>query len=273
MFSNVIDGVEVFEVGKLQLWSWCGWTRRGYDSASSYGCEPLYVSADSLAKGRYVVIEGTAEFGRLYRRNWVVASFTSIRKAVAAVNDYVEYDAYKLGRELSLGGHVLVHYYEVWHIVDDGELWQAWEAMSDCCQRLDIQVQSMDDADVQADIRQMIADYAKAAKQRYYYVASHDYGVEFCNDVHFLLRFPTIQARDQYVDDGNWGGKRTYEPVTRERARNICPRAFGDTVTVLEVCTGRDGADIDTALDLMRDDGQYAWVRHADGTQLFDCYL
>ena len=113
-----------------------------------------------------------------------------------------------------------------------------------------------------------------AKPNRYYYVAVHDYGIDFCNDVHYLLRFPNVEDRDSYVDDEPWDGRSyKYESVTRSVARGICPRAFADNVEVLQPYTGRDVADLDTILAVMASDGTNCWVVQPDGHQVFDCYL
>lgn len=126
MFGKEIDGIEVYQVGKLQLWTWCSWSRHGYDYARSFGNYTLYCNAESLAKGKYVVLEGTVEFGRIWSKPWVVASYSSLKKAVAAVKDYQEYEYYKLGFQHSLSGNAYTHFYEIWQICDDDELWTSW---------------------------------------------------------------------------------------------------------------------------------------------------
>lgn len=126
MFGKEIDGIEVYQVGKLQLWTWCSWSRHGYDYARSFGNYTLYCNAESLAKGKYVVLEGTVEFGRIWSKPWVVASYGSLKKAVAAVKDYQEYEYYKLGFQHSLSGNAYTHFYEIWQICDDDELWTSW---------------------------------------------------------------------------------------------------------------------------------------------------
>lgn len=293
MFGKEIEGVEVYQVGKLQLWTWCSWSRHGYDYARSFGNYTLYCNAESLAKGKYVVLEGTVEFGRIWSKPWVVASFGSLKNAVAAVKDYQEYEHYKLGFQHSLSGNAYTHFYEIWQICDDDELWTSW--IYESALSLEVTDEDFDeladdaypfgdcwDASIDActpsdvcccETSGCASKVVKVSKNpRYYYAAIHKYGVEFSNDVTALVRFPSRYQRDKYVydTDEHWEGRKR-ESVTRDYARSIVPQAFANTSVVIVDCeTGSDEMIYHYATRLHAQ-GYDAWVRLPDGSQCFVC--
>lgn len=126
--DKVVDGVEVYQVGKQQLWDWCGWTSHGFDSAHSYNNEPVICHAESLRKGVYLVVGGPATFGMFWRPR-VLETCTSLKAALdwaafelAFHNDCLATwtdSRYNLGYD-----------FEIWHVVDDAELWQEWDNAS-----------------------------------------------------------------------------------------------------------------------------------------------
>lgn len=119
-FDKVVDGIDVFSVGKQQLWDWCSYNGREFT-----GWLPEHTSvisyADSLRKGIYLVVELPAVFGRVLKPQ-LIASCTSLKSAVGLALTYDEYRllACPYGSEYGCD-------YEIWHVVDDGDLWQAWD--------------------------------------------------------------------------------------------------------------------------------------------------
>ena len=121
-FHKVVDGIDVFAVGKQQLWDWCSWSSRGLD-CGGYGAA-IICYADSLRKGSYVVVESHARLGQVGKCT-VVDSFGSLRAALSTVKDYLNADAQMFAQLRT--GWLYAHDYEIWRVVDDGDLWQGWE--------------------------------------------------------------------------------------------------------------------------------------------------
>ena len=118
--------VEVYEVGKQQLWDWCGWTGRANDYHFDTS-KTIYCYADSLRKGMYLVMETSAKFGRFSPRLNVVCACSSMRGALVTVANYVDYDERHRFDVDDLHDGVILHDYEIWHVVDDFDLWGNWE--------------------------------------------------------------------------------------------------------------------------------------------------
>ena len=102
--------VDVFEVGKQQLWDWCGWPCYIGSPDTS-----MSVNVKSLRKGCYVVVEGRATFGRMGKL-WACYSCGSRRHALEVAGWYMA------SAESCASVSPYVHEYEVWHVVDDDEL-------------------------------------------------------------------------------------------------------------------------------------------------------
>lgn len=133
---RVVDGVEVFEVGKRQLWDWAHWAAAGAGNAQAWHGVPqtVEVMAESLAKGKYVVMElqfcapvafdgekPCIQDAKVILKPGAMVSTRSLRESVEYADVY-RIDGYSCG-----DGDALVALVEIWHIVDDGDLWQAWE--------------------------------------------------------------------------------------------------------------------------------------------------
>lgn len=138
--SRIQNGVEVYDVGKSQLWEWAHWAAAGAGNAQAWHGVPqtVAVEAESLAKGSYVVMElqfsgrvqDVAEMICLQDATFFVkvtakASARSLKEAVELAG------LYKISKPMttcypSYIGSVN-NLVEVWHIVDDAELWQGWE--------------------------------------------------------------------------------------------------------------------------------------------------
>ena len=152
--DKVVDGVEVYQVGKQQLWDWCAYNGREFT-----GWLPEHQSvhsyADSLRKGIYLVVEVCATFGRLGDVQ-LAQSYTSLKSAVKMARAY---DDAMTACVLVRGGR-LAYGYEVWHVVDDAELWfseQGYAADERVEQeRIDAQLDAWDcDFDVLESLRQL----------------------------------------------------------------------------------------------------------------------
>lgn len=123
-FDKVVDGIDVISVGKQQLWDWCSYNGREFT-----GWLPEHSSvlsyADSLRKGIYLVVELPATFGRVSKPQ-LIASCTSLKSAVSLA---LTYDEYRLQRACPSGCEYGCDY-EIWHVVDDSDLWDSWELES-----------------------------------------------------------------------------------------------------------------------------------------------
>ena len=137
---KVVDGVEVFEVGKQQLWHWAHWAVSGPNNAAKW--DSIYgsvdVLSDSLAKGRYLVVSlnfavgcilDTIDDSCIQDANivgivTVVSNYRSQRAAVET-SKILAADINSAKSKTDYGNLYTV--VEVWHVVDDGDLWQAWD--------------------------------------------------------------------------------------------------------------------------------------------------
>lgn len=99
--------VEVFAVGVEQV---SDLVRDG--RLRDFTHDGMYVPCD----GDYVVVECAGCLGYVSRPRLVV-SYVSLDKALAAAAAYLAGDART----------TYAHDYEVWHVCDDDDLWQAWE--------------------------------------------------------------------------------------------------------------------------------------------------
>ena len=91
---------------------------------------------------------------------------------------------------------------------------------------------------------------------RYYYAATHHYGIDFGNDFGTLYRFTTKTARDEWVDREQdseiaFDGNMKTEDITSAAARRHFPVAFRHDVF---------------------DDSDCGWVRHDDGRLSYDIW-
>lgn len=120
-FDKVVDGIDVFSVGKQQLWDWCSYNGREFT-----GWLPEHTSvisyADSLRKGIYLVVELPAAFGRVLKPQ-LIASYTSLKSAVSLARTYDEYRLLACPYGCEYGCD-----YEIWHVVDDSDLWNSWDS-------------------------------------------------------------------------------------------------------------------------------------------------
>ena len=120
------DGTMVFRVGRQQLWDWTDWTCEGL----GHKTRTMWCAAESLQTGDYVVVECCACFGAVSMPH-VCGSFRSMRIAVMVRDVYMakEPDVYVRN------GIVRGHEFEIWHIVDDCELWSDWEKRANLCRQ------------------------------------------------------------------------------------------------------------------------------------------
>lgn len=123
--------VEIFEVGKEQLWRWCGHMGRCCVVEGRVVLNDRFSVMDgvSLAKGRYVLVCVCVRFGGQLGGWLVCDSFRSRRKAEAAYLGSVEHVEWSMTRYPRAVAYC--EHFEVWHIVDDAELWGTWQALVD----------------------------------------------------------------------------------------------------------------------------------------------
>lgn len=90
--------------------------------------------------------------------------------------------------------------------------------------------------------------------KRYFYAAYHRYGNRVANDVCYIVRFPTIAARDAYVLNERWDGNSYHhEAITRAEAQHLFPNAF-------RIVEDRDMLEVND----MRD-----WVQDVPGEEFY----
>lgn len=137
--SRIKDGVEVYNVGKSQLWEWAHWAAAGAGNAQKWTEDATVdVMAESLAKGSYIVME--LQFsGRVQD----VADMICVQDATFFVKVTAKASTRSLKEAVELAGLYKIskpmttcypsyigsvnNLVEVWHVVDDAELWQDWE--------------------------------------------------------------------------------------------------------------------------------------------------
>lgn len=112
MFSFNIDKIEVYDVGKSQLESWI---------KSGAVDNPVY-AAHPVVKGDYVIVQLTSTFGHMRTTPLVFTGYLSILEAVAKMPDQVELP--NPDKPWTVGYATIQ---EIWHVVDDKDLWADWE--------------------------------------------------------------------------------------------------------------------------------------------------
>lgn len=134
MFSKVVNGFEVFEVGKHQLWDWCGWGVSG----RQFGCcsMPVECNSDSLALGKYLVVEldfriqDTAATAGCFLDTIVQFSKPKVWQAERSLKSAIDFACALVitpGSHYGLSSNHIGNLIEIWHVVDDARLWQDWE--------------------------------------------------------------------------------------------------------------------------------------------------
>lgn len=138
--SRIKDGVEIYDVGKSQLWEWAHWAAAGAGNAQSWhGIDKTVdVNSESLAKGSYLVMEVqfcghvqdaadvlSIQDSSTITRVIAQASTRNLKEAVELAN------LYKIKRPMPTCHPSYIssvnNITEIWHVVDDAELWQEWE--------------------------------------------------------------------------------------------------------------------------------------------------
>lgn len=123
MFYQVKEGVDCFEVGIQQLLDFMGWKSNVRDDGWNTNGS-LDWTICSVYRDDYVVVRVTCEFGRI-SRPCVCSVFRSFDNALnhASALTYVENECMACrSRDFDM-----YFTYEVWHVMDDGDLWQAWD--------------------------------------------------------------------------------------------------------------------------------------------------
>ena len=108
--KKTISSCDVFDVGKLQLWSWAGYGR-SRNGMPGVRC----VGYDTMRKGAYVIVELQAIFGCLANVPAIVASATSLRSAKDMVRSFDSVNP--------CGG--IASDFEIWHILADDDVYGA----------------------------------------------------------------------------------------------------------------------------------------------------
>lgn len=116
----LMQDFEVYDVGKRQLWDWCDWSAHGYLYGSQSG-NGMITLADSLRRGVWVLVGLSVGYGSV---GVPVASFSGSRRAVLELAE-TEVRKGLVPAWTPHGWRVTV--FEVWHVVDDGDLWDDWE--------------------------------------------------------------------------------------------------------------------------------------------------
>ena len=118
------SGAMVFEVGKEQFWTWTEHMGRFDRTNLSYPARVWVMDGVSLARGRYVIVSMMVRSDGRASTPLVCDSFRSKRKALGTLDAYEEHQRYLLSHY----GDGPTECFELWHVVDDGELWGAWQA-------------------------------------------------------------------------------------------------------------------------------------------------
>ena len=109
----VMSAVDVFEVGVEQVKEFAA---QNFYPGGLGGC------FDLLDEGVYLVVECCAHFGYV-STPWVHYCFQSEQKAI----DYVVHQDFVQNSPKFMIEHDAGIGYEVWHVVDDADLWLMWE--------------------------------------------------------------------------------------------------------------------------------------------------
>lgn len=124
---KTVQGIEVFNVGKKQAWILFNW--KGYANKYAEYCTRVASSAicQSMAKGRWLVVAcntvfGGGNFGHRVHIDW---DGKTLREALDWAKWYQDHGTVYEADDIVSRTHVTE--YEIWHIVDDGDLWDAWE--------------------------------------------------------------------------------------------------------------------------------------------------
>lgn len=126
---KVVDGIDVFEVGQQQYIKLSQWDpiSNGIDGNSG-----VY----RHAKGLWVVVSVQSTFGggtfgsRLYVEYVARSRRDAVERAVWEVDKHTYSEPFTYGTRRVRTAPAVGHDYEVWHIVDDTELWEEWEMLS-----------------------------------------------------------------------------------------------------------------------------------------------
>lgn len=112
-----MQNVEVYEVGKEQLWRWLDLNGAENDGVGCY----VETACVNMYEGCYVVVMNWASFGFVPIRPAVMYSSETLHAALSFIARRLDGDEYDM---LNRG---IAYEYEVWHIEDDDNLWSAWE--------------------------------------------------------------------------------------------------------------------------------------------------
>ena len=113
----VMQDVDVFEVGKDWAWHAFGW--RGLP----LGRLKNTCNADSMAKGKWLVVSTCARFDNANGVVYIDASFGSLSAARCWLREQMRMEDAAMYKY----GYVYGVEYEIWHVVDDEQLWGEWE--------------------------------------------------------------------------------------------------------------------------------------------------
>ena len=117
--------VDILQVGQKQLWDWCGWNNKARPYAgNAWNTIRFDELRGGLGMGHYAIVCGSVRFACNIHVE-IVATVSSLIRALRLVNMYLAYEERCYGME-----HRYVREFEIWHIVDDAELWQEWECLS-----------------------------------------------------------------------------------------------------------------------------------------------
>lgn len=159
-------GVDVFEVGVNQARGWFGWRGTKFTGRNIYNMRAM---CDTMRKGSYLVVTGFCCFGYM-SPSVSIDGDGSVRTALFVArkeldfNDFAVSDEYYRFSMMPSDRPRYQHEVEIWHLVDDDELWQDWECRSAQYVALngdlgDVRTYSSLD-DVVTDIETALGDFA-----------------------------------------------------------------------------------------------------------------
>lgn len=133
-FHKQVQGVDVYQIGTNQArllfnWRGCASEFKFMDYSTTFASS---AACQSMAKGRWLVVScnmvfGGGSFGHRVYINW---DGKTLRDALDWAKWYQEQRTVYEADDIVSRTHVVE--YEIWHLVDDGDLWQEWDAMSEC---------------------------------------------------------------------------------------------------------------------------------------------
>lgn len=122
MFYCHVEGVDCFEVGIQQLIDFMGWRDCVRDHGWDVPCG-MYSYINEIAVGDYVLVQTLTSFGHC-SKPVATQCFRTFEDALRTASALVAIEDEGCDSD---SGYWSFFSYELWNVVDDGDLWQAWD--------------------------------------------------------------------------------------------------------------------------------------------------